>query len=293
MLDDLVVPDTVDADTHDFAASLPIDHGTPPVSPRYGTTSRTRAGSYAYFRGRAGVVTIVRIGMLSDAHGNIEAFDLACHVLECAGAEELHFLGDAVGYFPGPAVVEALVARGIPALRGNHEAMLLDLPSIGLRDDAYRLRSTAVQMPDALLDVVRTWPTSRSLALHSGPALLVHGSPDDPTYGYVYPDTPLDAFAERPDLAGATVFMGNTHRPFVRTSGATTFVNVGSCGLPRDVGNLGACCVFDTERDEACILRYDITGATAHAIERCGAVHDAVTRALARRSEEFVGEVVA
>lgn len=234
----------------------------------------------------------MRVGLLSDAHGNLEAFELGCRVLRRWGADQMFFLGDAVGYFPGPSVVEAIVTEGIPAVRGNHEAMLLAAEAPDERDDVYQLRSTAAAMRPELVEAIASWPVSRELELASGRALLVHGSPADPTFDYVYPDSDLHGFASRPELAGTTVFMGNTHRPFVRYCGSTTFVNVGSCGLPRDIGALGACCGFDDTTAEAHILRYDIREASAQAKRRCGPIHELVDDVLARKADRYVGELV-
>jgi predicted phosphodiesterase len=180
-----------------------------------------------------------------------------------------------------------------PSILGNHEAMLLDATQLSARDDAYQLRATAAQMSPALRAQIEAWPVVRTIETGAGSALLMHGSPTDLTFGYVYPDTDLRQFEEAPGVAGATVFMGNTHRPFVRRSGSTTFVNVGSCGLPRDVGVLGACCIFDGETGVARILRFDIADATARALARCGPVHDLVANVIARRTDTYVGELVA
>jgi predicted phosphodiesterase len=233
----------------------------------------------------------MKLGLLSDAHGNLEAFDLACRVLDDLGADELCFLGDAVGYLPGAAVADRIVADGIDAVRGNHEAMLLSGCQLEA-DDAYRLAATAAAMTPETREALAGWPVTRTRELASGTAVLLHGSPVDPTFGYVYPDTDLTAFADDPALDGATVFMGNTHRPFLRRCGSTTFVNVGSCGLPRDVGALGAACLFDDSIGEARIVRFDIREATACALDRCGPVHDLVKHVLARTTEHYVGELV-
>jgi predicted phosphodiesterase len=232
------------------------------------------------------------VGFLSDAHGNVEAFELGHRVLRRFGVDAIYFLGDAVGYLPGPSVVEAVLAEGIASIRGNHEAMLLSTGSPIPHDDVYQLRPTATAMAPALLAAVARWPVSRELWLGNRRAVLVHGSPDDPTFGYVYPDQALDGLAARPELGDATVFMGNTHRPFVRHCGSTTFVNVGSCGLPRDVGTLGACCLFDEETGTARILRYDIREAVARARRRCGPFHEMVEQVLARTATSCVGELV-
>jgi predicted phosphodiesterase len=236
----------------------------------------------------------MRIGFLSDAHGNVEAFDLGRQVLDRVGVDRIVFLGDAVGYLPGTAVIDAVLDAGIDAVRGNHEAMMLDAAAGAppTRDDVYQLRATAATLSPAQAAGIAAWPAWRELMLACGPALLVHGSPADPTHGYVYPDTDLRAFASG-RLAGATVFMGNTHRPFVRHCGSTTFVNVGSCGLPRDVGSLGAGCVFDDTTGEARILRFDIRDAVARARQRCGPVHEIVDHTLTREADTYVGELVA
>jgi predicted phosphodiesterase len=234
----------------------------------------------------------VTIGILSDAHGNLEAFDLTLRVLEDQGVTSVYFLGDAVGYLPGPAVADALVASEIPAVRGNHEAMLLDARLRRDRDDVYRLGETAAAMSDATVEAIRAWPDHRRVEFGFGPALLLHGSPTDSVFGYLYPDTDLSPIAASPALAGVTVFMGNTHRPFVRRSGRTTFVNVGSCGLPRDVGGLGSACIVDDETGDIRILRFDIRAATSAALRRCGPVHPKTLEVLHREASEHVGELV-
>ncbi|CAN7490033.1 metallophosphoesterase family protein [Phenylobacterium sp. LjRoot219] len=233
------------------------------------------------------------IGLLSDAHGNLEAFEKARRVLDDFGAAEVYFLGDAVGYLPGADVATLIVDLGLPSVLGNHEAMLLD-PACGRsdRDPVYRLAETAAAMPARVRRALQGWPDRRDLRRGCGRVVLVHGSPAERVWGYVYPDTDLTGFAGDPSLDGAFVFMGNTHRPFVKTVGATTFVNVGSCGLPRDVGHLGACCLLDDQTGEVRIIRFDIRAETAAALERCGPVHARVLESLGRREKGVIGELV-
>lgn len=233
------------------------------------------------------------VGLLSDAHGNLEAFEKARRVLAHFGAAEVYFLGDSVGYLPGAEVATLIVDLGLPALLGNHEAMLLD-PGCGRgdRDAVYRLAETAAVMPERVRSAVTGWPDRRDLRRGCGRLVLVHGSPRDPLGGYVYPDTDLTGLAADASLDGAFVFMGNTHRPFVKKVGATTFVNVGSCGLPRDVGRLGSCCLLDDQTGEVRIIRFDIRAETAAALARCGPVHARVLESLSRQEQGVVGELV-
>jgi predicted phosphodiesterase len=224
----------------------------------------------------------MRIGLCSDAHGNLEAFERTVRLLRREGAEQLFFLGDAVGYLPGHAVVEAVRTCGAEPLLGNHEAMLLCGAFSG-NDEVYRLAETRAAMPEATLQYLGGWPVQRTLELEGRSLLMLHGSPSDPVYGYVYPDTSLDGF-EAP--AGAVVFMGNTHRPFVRESGGAVYVNLGSCGLPRDHGDLGAACLYDSDSGQAEIVRFDIREQTRQALIRCGPVALAVQAVFDRREPE-------
>ncbi len=295
VLDRLVSGHAVDADSHQLVPVERFDHTSKSrgawVSYKEFAVASLHGGSEHSHPGLREWLWM-RIGLLSDAHGNLEAFDVARRVLERMGVDDVFFLGDAVGYFPGSVVVEAVVRDNITAVLGNHEAMLLDLELTARNDDAYQLRRTASGMPESLVEAIRNWPTTRTLQLAHGPALLVHGSPDDPTFGYVYPDTELHGMAANPELDGTTIFMGNTHRPFVRVCGSTVFVNVGSCGLPRDVGTLGSCCIFDDSTSEVRILRFDIHDATARALVRCEPVHESVRRVTTRETSDYVGELV-
>jgi predicted phosphodiesterase len=229
-------------------------------------------------------------GILSDAHGNVEALELALRVLDRWSVSRVFFLGDAVGYLPGAGVADLLVRGPTACVRGNHEAMLFEPELRRGRDDAYRLEETAAAMSASTRDAVDAWPPFRWENVEGLPSLMVHGSPLDHTFGYVYPDTDLTPLVTD-EVQGVTVFMGNTHRPFVRRWGTTTFVNVGSCGLPRDVGGLGSACVVDDD-GEVHIIRFDIREATRQALRRTGPVHESVTASLTREAADHVGELV-
>jgi hypothetical protein len=51
------------------------------------------------------------IGLVSDAHGNSQAFDRAVELLLAHGAKRL-FLGDAIGWVPSSAVLDSLAHLG-------------------------------------------------------------------------------------------------------------------------------------------------------------------------------------
>ena len=201
------------------------------------------------------------LGILSDAHGNRPAFDLAIALLKRCGADQLVFLGDAIGYLPTPDVVDSIrdLGANIRSLRGNHEELLLNKCHDPARELTYQHEETRSRMTKSQIDFVQSWPTSYRSECSAGKSLFVHGSPSDHLFGYMYPDTDLNDFRVTEEF----VFMGHTHRPFVRQSGGTTYVNVGSCGLPRDQGCFGSAAMFDDQTGATRILRFDIRNASA------------------------------
>jgi predicted phosphodiesterase len=232
----------------------------------------------------------VKVGLLSDAHGNPVGLDACLGRLREMGVDRLYFLGDAVGYMPEPErCLRSLADAGAECQLGNHEAMLLG--SIPVPEDAasaYRLDDARADLAEGREAELAAWPERRELDLDGRKVLLVHGSPDDPLQGYVYPDSDLEAFASLPyDL----VVTANTHRPFVRRSGDTVVANTGSAGMPRDVGDLVAFAVYDTRRGEVTVFRVRFDAGVVR--ERMtGRLHPSVDACLARDDPEPFGEVL-
>lgn len=230
------------------------------------------------------------IGLLSDAHGNSLAFDRAVGLLLAQGAQHLYFLGDAVGYVPSAAVLDSLARLGdrVQCIRGNHETMLLEGQSDAARERVYQLEALRPRLTPAQLAMIASWPVSRTEVIDGQKVLLVHGSPADPTYGYVYPDSDLACFAPDADW----VFMGNTHHPFIREQAGTCYVNIGSCGMPRDDGRYGSVALLDTKARSARILRFDITAESRQVLEQFPMVHPSVRDVYERRRPVVVGDIL-
>jgi putative phosphoesterase len=232
----------------------------------------------------------VRIGLLSDAHGNPLGLRLALAALADSRIDRTYFLGDAVGYLPGAAETLRILAESdVLCQRGNHEAMLLgDLELDPVSDEVYQLAETRRRLPADALTQVANWPMRREFTAGERRILLVHGSPRDPLRDYVYPDSELHWLAE---LGYDAVFMGNTHRPFVARIDDRLIANVGSCGLPRDQGDLAACAVYDSETHQCEILRVPMPAESVLA-QFGSAVHPSVSQCLHRTTPAPVGTLV-
>ncbi len=200
----------------------------------------------------------MRIGFLSDAHGNPFGLDACLERLHSEGAERIYFLGDAFGYWPhGKTVAEKLFQLGIFCIKGNHDAMVVGLlPIPEEKEDVYRLKSCFSSLPTSTKElIVEEWPVQQELNEAGKKILLVHGRPADQLEGYLYENGLL----EPPECDDFNlVVMGHTHYPFVKYEDDMLLLNVGSCGLPRDVGNMASCAIYDTKEHSAKILRVPI-----------------------------------
>ncbi len=196
----------------------------------------------------------MQVAVLSDVHGNAPALSACLESIHALGVERIFMLGDLVGYLPGEC--EALdLLTGCSALcqQGNHEAYLFAQTARAIcGEPSIQIRAARARLGPTGLAEIAAWPTRREVELDGCRMLLVHGRPDDPLEGYLYPDGDLSPCR---DLPHDVVFMGHTHRPFVRDAGRVLCVNVGSAGMPRDRGGMAAFALFDTAGRRARIVR--------------------------------------
>jgi predicted phosphodiesterase len=229
------------------------------------------------------------IGVLSDAHGNVSVFKRMLDTLSALGAESFVFLGDAVGYIPSVGVLESLIElRGqVQCILGNHEEMLLGGDYQPRLESIYRIQATKSLLSAEQASFVATWPRYLERDFPCGRALFVHGSPKDHQNGYVYPDTELADF----DVPYEFIFMGHTHRAFVREHNNRRFINVGSCGLPRDDGRYASAVLFDPANGNTRLIRLDLSffDAANYLVDKD--VHASVAELFLRRQINVVGEI--
>lgn len=229
----------------------------------------------------------MKIGLLSDAHGNPAGLAICLALLRSQGAERLFFLGDAVGYLPGWAPVLALLREhDVTCIRGNHDDHVLKARLNDDAQDSYQHLPSYLETIRADVGWMSTWPESLTIDLDGTRLMLVHGSPQDSLSGYVYPWTDVSGIVW-PDVD--VIAMGHTHRPLVCTHEHRLLLNPGSCGLPRDVGRLASCATLDTRTRAAAIHRvpFDI----ARVLEDPRFIHPDVRECLARSADQFVGEL--
>jgi len=205
----------------------------------------------------------MRIAVLSDVHGNLPALEAVLEALRPYDA--VWQLGDVVGYGPQPDEVVALLAsEDAVGVRGNHDSAAIgDLETNSFNDDA---RAAVEWTAERIKPETRQWLAALPLRTIDEPFTLVHGSPRDPTWEYIY-----SAAIARANLSAFDTdhcLVGHTHVPVVfrerksggvettiakagttiAIGGARLIVNPGSVGQPRD-GDPRACAMLlDTDK---------------------------------------------
>ena len=207
------------------------------------------------------------LGFISDAHGNFGAFLKGIELMKKKGVEQVFFLGDALGYIPSVEVFRWLKNKRIPCILGNHENQLLEHDLNRTKNPVYRFNDILRQLSHDDIEFMQTWPTQRIVATPVGPLHLVHGAPGNPVDQYIYPDTCLTPYVKH--AKAPTVVMGHTHRPFIRTEYGHMFVNVGSCGMPRDDSRYGSVGILDVrKKGHWQIIRYNIEKASKEVLDQ-------------------------
>lgn len=168
----------------------------------------------------------MRIGIVSDIHGNAEALDIA---LERMGSIDRVFCaGDAFSeYSFSNDVVSRLREIDAAYVLGNHEVGLLSPNGIRAQN--------AESVDQELLSWVRERPYTAEYEMGGKKIFMFHSTPWEPYREYVYPHSKdLIRFG---DLDADFAIYGHTHFPIAKEINGTIVINPGSVGEGRDPQN--------------------------------------------------------
>jgi diadenosine tetraphosphatase ApaH/serine/threonine PP2A family protein phosphatase len=224
----------------------------------------------------------MRLAILSDIHGNLEALEAVLADLDGQGVDRTACLGDVVGYGPDPEAVVGLVrGRGLASVLGNHELGLTDVRQRRWFNPPTResLRITRALLSEESLAWLAGLP--RSLVVEG--CRLVHGFPPESAVTYLFEVGDAQLEAEMARLAEEVCFVGHTHllelvsldkdglrRRTLKddtanlAAGGRHLINAGAVGQPRDGDNRAKYVIWDDRTRELTVRRlcYDV-GATA------------------------------
>jgi len=216
----------------------------------------------------------VKRAILSDIHGNLEAFEAVLADIDSQGVSTIYCLGDIIGYGPNPRECVDRVMSFALCVLGNHDQGALFDPE-GFSSGAERaIFWTRAQLEDpggSVEQARRRWRYLCELPrqVREDNLLFVHGSARNPLNEYVFPE---DIYNPRKlnrifTFIDGICFQGHTHVPGVFTedcrfltppelsnryvfNGKRAMINVGSVGQPRDGNPQASYIILEDNRVE-------------------------------------------
>ena len=243
----------------------------------------------------------MRLAILTDIHGNREAFSAVLADVEQRAIDRIVLLGDIVGYGPDPEwcadKAAALVEAGAIAVQGNHDNAVGDRAESMGKVAAAAMDWTRPRMNEAQRKFLAALPLTQEL----GDILFVHASANDPG-DWIYVTGAQRAMGSFRVCTSRLIFCGHVHVPALISCGLTGQVQehefrigaavplirsrrwivvVGSVGQPRDRSPEAAYAILDTGTNELSFRRvaYDVA-ATAAKIRASGLPEVLATRLL-------------
>jgi predicted phosphodiesterase len=220
----------------------------------------------------------LRLGILSDIHGNLEAFLKVLEDIHQSHIDYVVCLGDMIGYGPEPEeVIQLIKERNIPTIMGNHELAILEPRYLEWFNPLCQqsLYKTKTLLSYESIDFIRSLENHLIL----GESLFVHGVPPDSVMTYLFELSNGDINTLFRTSVETKFFVGHTHglvlkgneengvysRPLNREiipfkTDQTYLVNVGSVGQPRDGNNQAKYVIWDQEAEslEVRFISYNI-----------------------------------
>jgi predicted phosphodiesterase len=216
--------------------------------------------------------------VISDIHGNLEAFNAVARDLPDDGCKEIYSAGDIVGYGADPAAcLRGVSDMNAKCVIGNHDAA-----SSGISDlaDFNETAAKAVMWTREALNVQdKARLSAFPYLIESELFTVVHGTLHEPgKFNYMLGVS--DAWGTFRVLKKWICFVGHSHVPgiFILSGDKVTYsaakdtrldknaryiVNAGSVGQPRDNDTRACYCVFDEAQGKIMFRKvaYDIKAA--------------------------------
>jgi putative phosphoesterase len=197
----------------------------------------------------------MKIGIFSDLHSNFQALEA---MLPTSPVDQWICLGDFVGLFPRVnEVVEKLRENSVLCIQGDHERALLQgdvlKNSVTATEAIQRQRKVLSSENKAYLATLEDTAAVNlaGVRIYACHALSRHSESGSEKYLIDLGDLEL-RFAGH-DL----VLFGHTHFPLTCYGREAILLNPGSCGFPVDVARLPSYALFDTDRRQVELKRFD------------------------------------
>lgn len=186
----------------------------------------------------------MKIAVISDIHGNMQALESVLNDIEKENCEKILCLGDLAMAGPEPnkvidAIKELYDSGKLELIQGNTDEMIVKYEKFGpLVKEKFPVMGNALENDVKILSVdqkkfLKNLSTQKILEIEGVKVLMVHGSPRRNDEN-IMPNLPVEQVEEMLEGVDANlIFCGHTHIPCgYQTTKKQTVVNVGSVGRP-------------------------------------------------------------
>jgi len=213
----------------------------------------------------------MRIGVISDIHGNIAALEAVLADGDEVGLDAYVFLGDLVFFGLHPQqCFDALLERSpLVCIKGNTDANLEEVDTFHPSSDFEKQLLEVLVDCDQHLSVeakreIASWPISASKTLFGHHLLFCHGSPYHVSDKLVPDDTKCEVADRLEHETAELIFCGHTHMPGEFTIKGKHIVNVGAVGYSFDGDHRPSYAILEVDEEHLAIelrrVDYDHAG---------------------------------
>lgn len=208
----------------------------------------------------------MKYAVMSDIHGNFEAFSAVLDYLSSKNIDSYIICGDIIGYGPQPTECIEQVKKlpNLNVVMGNHDAVIAGKIEIKWFNEY--ARKTLEITKQVLSQESIHWIEKLPLKIETQKYVVVHGSPRNPLKEYLLSE--MQYLDNVKNINTEVVFYGHTHipmyfclnadgkvegdfiKPFARIKikeCSKFFINPGSVGQPRDGNSMASFAIFDDE----------------------------------------------
>jgi len=223
-------------------------------------------------------VCAMRMAVISDIHGNLEAFKQVLMDIGKSNIDDTICLGDNIGYGPEPEQVIAMIKdHNIPTVMGNHELAVIDQNYLSLFNPL--ARKSLLKTIEFLSEETINFISGLKSFLIRYDCRFVHGFPPDSASMYLFQVSENELLLTFKQMKERICFLGHTHRleiidfngQIITHASLTNsithlershqyIINIGSVGQPRDGDNCAKYVIWDSMNDtiEVKFISYDI-----------------------------------
>lgn len=247
---------------------------------------------------------MARYALLTDIHGNREAFEAVLSDLAGRSIDRITLLGDIVGYGPDPGwcadKAAELAATGAVIVKGNHDAAIAQIDN-----SMNAIARTAIEWTKGRLDGAQgAFLAGLPYTVTEGDLLFVHASADCPK-DWIYVTSERSAWPSFATTKARAIFCGHVHVPAIYSCDMGNRVQsqritagmpvplirsrrwlavVGAVGQPRDGVPQAAYAILDTATNELTFRRVPYDNAATAAKVRAAGLPETLALRLLRGS---------